>query len=60
MRYNFFSVSYNTIMHFNGLDWRDVSPVGLGFSIDQFPIKDALYLDSTLFLVTQNGNKTLI
>jgi hypothetical protein len=60
IRRNFFSSTRNKVMHFNGLDWHDVTPEGLGSASHRFPIEDALYLDGTLFLVTLHGYKTLI
>jgi hypothetical protein len=60
IRRNFFSSTRNKVMHFNGLDWHDVTPEGLGSASHRSPIEDALYLDGTLFLVTLHGYKTLI
>ena len=58
--HNFFALTFKKVMHFNGHDWQDITPGSLRESKSTYPIKNALYLDNTLFLVTQNGYKTLI
>jgi hypothetical protein len=57
---NLFAVSQKNVLHLNGVDWADITPIGVEISQLPFPIHDGVYIDSTLFLIVVEGNRTLI
>jgi hypothetical protein len=57
---NLFAVNRKQVLHLNGTDWADVTPIGVINSQQPFPIQDAFYINSTLFLMVVEGYHTLV